>query len=248
LSSLAAAFDDMLCRLQESFRRLSQFSADIAHELRTPVTNLMAATQVTLSRTRSLEEYQRVLESSTEELASLARIIDSLLFLARAEQASLPLQREQLDAREEIENVIEFHRAIAEECDVALRCEGDAPVFADSTLLQRAISNLLSNAVRHTPRQGNVLVQITAGDHCTKITVRDSGSGIAAEHLPHVFDRFYRVDPSRTHGSGGFGLGLAIVKSIVTLHQGEVRIASAVGTGTAVTLSIPLTTTCVRHS
>jgi two-component system, OmpR family, heavy metal sensor histidine kinase CusS len=240
LSCLAAAFDDMLSRLQESFRRISQFSADIAHELRTPVTNMLAATQVTLSRSRSLEEYQRVIESSSEELATLARIIDALLFLARAEQASCPLEREQLDARQEIENVIEFHRASADESEVALRCEGHAAVFADSTLFQRAISNLLSNAVRHTPRRGSVLVDIRTAERETLITVRDTGNGIPAEHLPHLFDRFYRVDPSRTQASGGFGLGLAIVKSIVTLHEGAIRVDSTPGAGTAVTLTLPL--------
>lgn len=240
LTSLAGAFDQMLERLEQSFQRLSQFSADIAHELRTPVTNLLTESQVMLSQPRSVEEYRQVLESGIEELGNLARMIDSLLFLARADQVDGQLERVELDARKEVENVIEFHRANAEENDVTLACEGHARVHASSILLQRAISNVLSNAVRHTPRAGHVLVRIsTADDGTTSICVSDTGCGIAAEHLPHLFDRFYRADPSRSQRTGGFGLGLALVQSIVTLHGGTARIASEVGKGTMVTLTFP---------
>ncbi|MFC4312561.1 heavy metal sensor histidine kinase [Steroidobacter flavus] len=240
LTALAGAFDQMLERLEDSFRRLSQFSADIAHELRTPVTNFLTESQVTLSQPRSVEEYRQVLESGIEEFASLARMIDSLLFLARADQVDGRLERIELDASKEVENVIEFHRANAEENGVSLAVEGNAPVYANSLLFQRAISNLLSNAVRHTPKDGRVTVGIaTVEGGSTTICVRDTGSGIAAEHLPHLFDRFYRADPSRSQRTGGFGLGLALVQSIMTLHGGAARLASEVGKGTEITLTFP---------
>jgi two-component system heavy metal sensor histidine kinase CusS len=240
LTALAGAFDQMLERLEDSFRRLSQFSADIAHELRTPVTNFLTESQVTLSQPRSVEEYRQVLESGIEEFASLARMIDSLLFLARADQVDGRLERIELDASREVENVIEFHRANAEENGVTLSCEGNAPLYANSLLFQRAISNVLSNAVRHTPKTGRVTVGIATTDGgSTSICVRDTGSGIAAEHLPHLFDRFYRADASRSQRTGGFGLGLALVQSIMTLHGGAARLASEVGKGTEITLTFP---------
>nr|WP_298724768.1 heavy metal sensor histidine kinase [uncultured Steroidobacter sp.] len=240
LTALADAFDQMLERLEDSFRRLSQFSADIAHELRTPVTNFLTESQVTLSQPRSVHEYRQVLESGIEEFASLARMIDSLLFLARADQVDGRLERTELDARREIENVMEFHRANAEEHGVTLTCEGAARLHANSILFQRAISNLLSNAVRHTAAQGCVTIRITAADHgATNISVRDTGTGIAPEHLPHLFDRFYRADASRSQRTGGFGLGLALVQSIMALHGGAARLASELGQGTEVILTFP---------
>lgn len=240
LTHLAAAFDDMLGRLEDSFRRLSQFSADIAHELRTPVTNFLTESQVMLSRTRSLEEYRTVLESGVEEFTRLAQMIDTLLFLARAENAQSRVERVAFDARKEVETVLEYHRAAAEESGVAFQCKGSATLCADAVLFQRAVSNLLTNAVRHTPRGGRVEVTLTqSSDGGSEVAVADTGHGIAAEHLPHVFERFYRSDPSRTQKTGGFGLGLALVKSIMTLHSGEATVASELGKGTTVTLRFP---------
>ena len=167
-------------------------------------------------------------------------MIDSLLFLARADQAQRQLERIELDARKEIENVIEFHRGDAEENDVAVTCEGDARLYGNSILFQRAISNLLSNAVRHTPKAGRVQVRIAQDDEgSASIDVCDTGCGIPAEHVPHLFERFYRADASRTHKTGGFGLGLSLVQSIVALHGGVVQITSKVGKGTQVRLTFP---------
>ena len=237
LTELAAAFDQMLARLEESFRRLSQFSADIAHELRTPMTAFLTQAQVTLSRPRSIDEYQQVLESGIEEFEGLARMIDSLLFLARAEQSPERMERETLDVRQTIANVIDLHRNMADEQQVQLDCEGDASIVANAGMVQRAVSNLLSNALRHTPAKGRVLVRIVQNDaNAATISVSDSGCGIAAEHIPHLFDRFYRADPSRAQRTGGFGLGLALVRSIMTLHGGHATIESEVGKGTTVQL------------
>lgn len=237
LASLATAFDRMLERLQQSFERLSQFSADLAHELRTPINNLMGEAQVTLSRTRTPVEYARVLQSALEEYNRLARMIDSMLFLAQADQAKLALNRIPLDARAEFQAIADFYQALADEQDVELICEGDATILADPLLLRRALSNLLSNALKYTGSGGRVTLRARmAADACPVLTVIDTGIGIAAEHLTKLGDRFYRVDPSRSSSPEGAGLGLAIVKSIIGLHGGRLLIESAPGRGTEASL------------
>ena len=236
LVSLAAAFDRMLDRLQESFARLSQFSADLAHELRTPVNNLMGETQVALSRTRTPIEYARLLQSALEEQGRLASMIDSMLFLAQADQACSALAPILLDGRSELQAVSDFYQALAEEQGVELLCKGQNKIAADPMLLRRALSNLLSNALKYTPRGGQVtLLAAEESGTVPTLSVIDSGIGIASEHLPKLGDRFYRVDPSRT-GPAGAGLGLAIVGSIMRLHGGKLLIESSVGRGTTASL------------
>lgn len=238
VASLAITFNEMLGRLQESFDRLSRFSADIAHELRTPVNNLRGETEVALSRARTPEEYREILTSSLEEYERLTRLIDSLLFLARAEQPETRIVREHLNLRRELETVVEFYEGSATEQGVALAVEAP-PVLeidADRTLFQRAVGNLIANALAHTPPGGAITIQgVPDGQYC-QIHVVDTGRGIAAEDLPHVFDRFYRADKSRTSTSGNLGLGLAIVRSIAQLHGGRVELSSQVGHGTRATL------------
>ena len=242
LTTLAAAFDEMLGRLEDSFTRLSQFSADLAHELRTPINNLMGEAEVALSKTRTTEEYRLVIESSLEEMGRLSRLIDSLLFLARAEHPETKILAKRFDARKAIDAVREFHSAVAQEQGVEIVCEGAGEVSADPVLFRQAVSNLLSNALQHTPGGGRVTISIAHPDHqCVDVSVSDTGSGIDPEHLPKAFDRFYRADQSRSKHSHGSGLGLAIVKSIMTLHGGEATIASKVGKGTAVLLRFPST-------
>jgi two-component system heavy metal sensor histidine kinase CusS len=240
LTALATAFDQMLDRLEKSFARLSQFSADLAHELRTPINNLMGEADLALSRVRAPDEYRRVLESSLEEFAKLARTIDGLLFLARAEHPETQIQRAALDARKEVDAVREFYDAMAQEQCVEVRCEGDAALHADPLLLRRAISNLLSNALQYTPRGGRVVMSVAASpDGGAVVRVTDTGVGIEPEHLEKIFDRFYRVDPARSRFPRGVGLGLAIVKSIMDLHRGLVTVQSEPGKGTTVSLQFP---------
>lgn len=240
LSGLAQTFDAMLQRLEESFERLGRFSADIAHEMRTPLNNLHGESEVALSRARSAEEYRQVIESSLEEYSRLARMIDSLLFIARAENPDRRIERAPLDARAAIEAVREYHEAVAEEQGVEVCCEGDATLCADATLFRRVISNLLSNALQYTGRGGKVIFHIEPQSNGgVLIRVRDTGCGIAPEHLPHLFDRFYRADAARTQGAHGTGLGLAIVQSIMKLHDGAVAVESTLGAGTTVTLRFP---------
>jgi len=240
LAALATEFDRMLERLQESFERLSQFSADLAHELRTPINNLMGEAQVALSRARPAEEYARVLQSALEEHARLARTIDSMLFLAQADQARLSIAPAPLEGRAELQAVAEFYQALAEEQGVRLRCEGERRIEADALLLRRALSNLVSNALKCTPRGGSITLRAGTGDgEAPVLSVSDSGPGIGAEHLARLGDRFYRIDPARAAGTGGVGLGLAIVRSIMTLHGGALRIESALGAGTTASLVFP---------
>lgn len=241
LTELARAFDRMLGRLEDSFSRLSRFSADLAHELRTPINNLVGEAEVALSRARTEDEYRRALESALEEYERLSRMIENLLFLARADAAKAVLEKITLDAATEMEAVREFHDAVAREKGVEVIREGNAPVHADQVMLRRAISNLLSNALRHTPHGGRVVIAAgVSKDGWTEIRVTDTGPGIPPEHVPMIFDRFYRADAARTRGDAdGMGLGLSIVKSIMELHGGNVAVESAAGGGAAFTLKFP---------
>ncbi len=237
LQPVAIAFDDMLDRLEDSFTRLSQFSADLAHELRTPIANIRGEAEVALTRPRSPNEYQAVIESSVAECERLSGIIENLLFLARAEAAEGQVHRQSFDARAAAEKIMTYYEAIAEERQVRIDCAGAAMISADPLLFNRALSNLVENALRHTPAGGAITIALAPDAEATEVVVRDTGVGIAVEHLPHVFDRFYRADPSRS--AEGTGLGLALVKSIAELHGGTVAIASEVGRGTSVTLRFP---------
>jgi len=242
LAALATAFDDMLNRLEDSFTRLSQFSADLAHELRTPINNLMGEAEVALSRTRAPNEYRQVLESSLEEYARLSRMVESLLFLARAESTETRIERSLFNGRKEMEAVREFYDALAEEQGVEVICQGNAPLRADQILFRQALSNLLSNALQYTPRSGKIILSIKqTEDEFVEVAVSDTGFGIDPEHLPKLFDRFYRVDPARSRKTSGTGLGLAIVRSIMKLHGGSVAIQSEPAKGTIVSLRFPPT-------
>jgi len=240
LADLAAALDSMLNRLEDSFKRLTQLSADLAHELRTPINNLRGEAEVALARGRTPEEYQHLLASSLEEYERLSRMIDGLLFLARADNPKAAVERVRFDVQKEIEAVREFYEALAAEQQVEVICEGNAPLTADPLLFRRAVSNLLSNALRHTPAKGSVtIIGRALNDQTVEVSVRDTGSGIAPEHLPRIFDRFYRADQSHFQPPHGTGLGLAIVQSIMRLHGGTASIQSVPGRGTTVTLRFP---------
>jgi len=250
LASLAGTFNQMLDRLEESFERISRFSADIAHDLRTPVNNIRGEAEVALARARTVEEYRDVLGSCLEEVVRLSDLISDLLFLARAESPLTHLHRERVDVAELLDGVREYYEASAEDGGISLTtAAGPEPVIVelDRTLVQRAVGNLVSNAVAHTPCGGSIVLGTTLGTGAEGSTVRievaDTGEGIPPEALPKVFDRFYRVDTSRSQASGGTGLGLAIVQSIMLLHGGKVEIASQVGQGTRVTLRIPVSNT-----
>jgi two-component system heavy metal sensor histidine kinase CusS len=237
LQPAAIAFDEMLDRLEDSFTRLSQFSADLAHELRTPIANIRGEAEVALTRPRSPNEYREVIESNVAECERLSGVIDNLLFLARAEAAEGQVDQTLVEGSAAVGKIAAYYEAIAEERQLTLRCEGEGKIYADPVLFGRAVSNLVDNALRFTPAGGTIVISIASRPDRTEIAVTDTGGGIAAEHLPRVFDRFYRADPSRS--SEGTGLGLALVKSIAELHGGSATVVSEVGRGTTVTLSLP---------
>jgi two-component system, OmpR family, heavy metal sensor histidine kinase CusS len=238
LSALSEAFNQTLDRLQTAFNRLSEFSSDIAHELRTPVNNMQGELEVALGRARSTAQYREVIGSALEESQRVSRLIDSLLFLARAEHPEAGIFREPLNLESEFSKLIEFYGAAASEHGIRLEAniQKDLSANLDRQLFQRAIGNLMENALHYTPTGGSIMLDAKNTDGKLAVTVADTGAGIPAGKVDRVFDRLYRVDPARTLESGGTGLGLAIVKSITQLHGGEVHIASAVGEGTSVTL------------
>ncbi len=240
LMDLAETLNQMLARLEDSFRRLSDFSSDIAHELRTPVSNLLTQTQVMLSRTRTIDEYQDVLASNAEELERMAKMIADMLFLAKADNDLVMPNLETVDLRAEAEGLASFYEAVAEENGVTLTVDGNATVSGDRLMLRRAIGNLLSNAFGHTPRGGYIRILIgMSDDRMATIQVENSGETISSEHLPRLFDRFYRADPSRKRHADGVGLGLAITRSIIQAHGGFVSVQSADGV-TAFDLKVPV--------
>ncbi|WP_024646679.1 heavy metal sensor histidine kinase [Pseudomonas syringae] len=239
LRDLAHAVNFMLHRLDGDVQQLAQFSDDLAHELRSPMNNLMGKAQVTLSRPRPPEEYKQALESCTEELERMSRMISQMLFLASVSQPAAPLPADIVDLREEAEKVAELFSASAEDRDITLQVNGTAKVSGDKLMIQRAISNLLSNAIRHGLSGSVITITLaTQGDEVS-LAVRNAGDGIDAEHLPRLFDRFYRVHVSRARQQGGTGLGLAIVRSIMSLHEGQVTVQSAPGHFTTFSLIFP---------
>ena len=236
LRELGETFNGMLDRLEQSFRYVSQFSDDVAHELRTPINNIRGEIEVALSKSRTGEEYRGVLESCLEECARLSRLIRTLLFLARSDTSAEVLQRDKVDVSQELRKVETYYEAAATDAGIDLRVSAVEGVYAelDRTLFQQAIGNLVSNAIAHTSAGGRVSLSATSDRNRLTVSVSDTGCGIAPEHLPHVFERFYRADRARTGSAQNVGLGLAVVKSIVTRHGGRVEIESEVGRGTEV--------------
>lgn len=239
LAELARTLNQMLARLEESFQRLKDFSSDLAHELRTPINNLMTQTQVVLSRARSDEEYRDVLASNLEEYEQLARMIADMLFLAQADNGLIVLQQQPIELAAEVRALFDFFDALAEEKSLSLLLTGTANVVGDKLMLRRALANLLSNAIRHSPVGGEIRVEIRhdmrpemrpasgADSACTVLAIHNRGEPIPPHHLPHIFERFYRADPSRHRNGEGAGLGLALARSIVLAHGGQITVQSS---------------------
>ena len=238
LQDLASSFNDMLARLDDSFQRLSEYSADLAHELRTPISSLTTQTQVALTRARTADEYREILYSNLEEYERLTRMISDMLFIAKADNRLIAPHREQVSLGAEIDDLIDFYHALAEDKGVSIARSGDGRISGDRLMLRRAISNLLSNAMRHVPEGGRIVISVDPeGAGGARIAVENTGEDIPPEHLPRLFDRFYRADSSRLRNGAGAGLGLAIAKSIVDAHGGELAVSSANGlTRFAITL------------
>jgi two-component system heavy metal sensor histidine kinase CusS len=226
LADLAETLNDMLARLEDSFKRLKDFSSDLAHELRTPISNLMTETQVALSKVRTADQYRDVLASNAEEYERLARMIGDMLFLAQADNGLIVPNREPVDLAVEVRQLFDFFDALAEEKAIQFSLMGRGQISGDKLMLRRALANLISNAIRHTPLGGSIRVRIEEDGTGAKLEIENSGEQIQPEHLPRIFDRFYRADPSRHSSGEGAGLGLAITRSIIRAHGGDICVRS----------------------
>lgn len=227
LVELAQGLNLMLERLEQDFERLSEFSNDLAHELRTPITNLLTQTQVTLTREREVEAYRDILASNAEEFQRLARMVSDMLYLAKTEHGLELPHREQLSLATEVQALFDFYEAVAEEAEVGLTLEGDAMIVGDRLMLRRAIGNLLSNALRHAFKHSVVEVLIRRRPDAVELTVKNAGYPIDETVIPRLFDRFYRTQKSRPHPEhSGTGLGLSITKSLMLAHGGTVKVLS----------------------
>jgi heavy metal sensor kinase len=244
LGRLAHAFDAMIGRLDGAFERQRRFTADASHELRTPLGVIRSQSEVALSRPRSTEYYERVLASIRDETGRLTRLAESLLILARAD-AGKALTLEEIDYENLVAEVSAGVAPSAREARVRLSVQlDDCPsVLGDETWLTQLLLNLLDNAIRHTPAGGELMVSLSTARDGALVQVADTGEGIAPEHLPHLFERFYRVDASRSRADGGAGLGLAICQWIARAHGGDLTIASTLGVGTTVSVWLPAAST-----
>jgi two-component system heavy metal sensor histidine kinase CusS len=239
LQALSNALNQMLARLEDGFAQLSRFSEDLAHEMRTPLSNLMGHTQQTLRYSRSIEDYQNLLVSNQEEYERLARMIDSMLFLARTEHSNASLNRQVIDLHDLVEQLCEYFEGVAQERDVTLINQAQGELQADPVLIRRALANLLSNALRYGAPAAQVIISTVASEEGIAVSVHNQGEPIAAEHLPRLFERFYRCDPSRNQPDDSGGLGLAIVRSIMQVHDGQVTVDSR-QSGTCFSLVFPI--------
>lgn len=227
LEELAASFNDMLGRIEDGFAKLANFSADIAHELRTPVTNLVMQTEVALSQSRSSAEYREILYSNLEEFERMSRMISDMLFLAQTENDPHNLHLSDISIAAMIQDLFDYFEALAEETNITLTLQGHAePVKADREMMLRALSNLISNAIQYSAPGSTVIVRLSQDKQETTVSVENPSEQIVKEDLPKLFDRFFRTDPSRKRKTSGAGLGLAIVKSIVEAHGGTVQATS----------------------
>ena len=231
MAELARSLNTMLERLQQDFAKLMEFSSDIAHELRTPISNLLTQTQVSLSQHRDPETYRDILASNAEEFQRLARMVSDMLFLAKTDHGIQLPNREDVALEEEAKSLLDFYDAVAEDKELRLRVEGAGTVVGDRLMIRRAISNLLSNALRHAHPGTDVALTVAPQMNGTSLCATNTGDPIDAADLPRLFDRFYRVDKARAHpSSDGAGLGLAITKAIMLAHGGSASVTSSEGT------------------
>jgi len=241
LGLLTRTINAMLARLDRSFAEVRRFTADASHELRTPLTVLRTEVEVALGESLSLADHQHLLANILDELVRMSRLTDQLLALSRRDAGVEPLGLAPLDLRSLVCGVVDAMRPLAEAEEVRLRldAEGAIDVAGNEGLLRQVFINLLDNALKYTAAGGNVTVRVGRRSDSAVVTVEDTGIGIAAEHLPHVFDRFYRVDKARSRSEGGTGLGLSIAQSIVKVHGGTVELDSTPGQGTTCTVTLP---------
>ena len=245
LDYLIRTFNRMIERLESSFQQMRQFSTDVSHELRTPITAIRGQLEVALFTAQTTEQYREAMFNALQDIDRLSQIVRALLLLSQAESGQLTLQKSRLDLCEVAGDMVEQYQIPAEAAGVRLSADLPAECFleADRVQIERLITNLLSNAIKFTPEGGEVKLSVRAPgepDEPVELAVQDTGRGIAAEHLKHIFDRFYRVPGSSTGApEQGLGLGLSFVAWIVKAHDGKIQVESSVGHGTRFTIRLP---------
>jgi len=243
IQKLAHSYNDLMARRATNLRRARQFSADVTHELRTPLTILRGETELALRNGRDQNQLREVLESNLEEISRMSYLIEDLLLLSKSDLGEIPLKMELLHLDELI---VELHHqaqllATAKNISVELHCpEGQILLQADSLRLRQVFLNLLTNAIKYTPENGTVTIELALDEKAVAITITDTGIGIDNEHLDAIFDRFYRVNKTGNRNDGGSGLGLSIVKWIVNAHTGSISVSSTPGQGSKFTVELPL--------
>ena len=242
LGRLASTLNDMIARLEEAFNRQRQFTADASHELRTPLAIMQAEATLALSKERDEADYRKSLETISQESTYMSSVIGKLLFLARSDAGKEQLNFEDVDLKDLITGLSTNIEALAVDKGIkfTVDTQENLVVNGDKVKLRQLFINILENAVRYTPADGNVSVSLVIKDGSALTTISDTGIGIPPEHLPHIFERFYRVDKARSRADGGVGLGLAIAKYIAESHKGHIAVESEVGKGTTFTVTIPL--------
>ncbi len=240
---LSQSFNGMLGRLQKVFESQRQFISDAAHELKTPLAAMKGHMEVALQRPRATDEYQETLSASLGQVEHLTRLVKSLLTLTQFAGEHPPVTLQPLLLTPIVKELVAELSILAKEkgCSLKAELQDVRAILGDAGQLKQLVINLLDNAIRHTPQGGSVTVTLHSSASHVQLTIEDTGSGISAEHLPHIFERFYRADPARDRGRGGTGLGLAIAQEIVRAHHGTITVNSAVGTGSAFTVHFPLT-------
>jgi len=242
IGRLAGTFNEMIARLEGSFRQIQRFSADASHELRTPLTVMKGETELALRRPRSAEDYRLVLESSLEEIDRMTRIIDDLLFLSRADLGEIRMERRPVRLDALVEDIQRQAAVLGQEqgIEVLITLVQPATVLGDELRLRELVLNLVENAVKYSGPGGRVEMALEEEESVARLTVTDHGIGIPAEAQSRIFDRFYRTDDARAHDPKGTGLGLAICKWIAEVHQGRIEVHSELGKGSRFTLILPL--------
>ncbi len=244
LAQMVACLNQMLDRLDKSFRRVRQFSGDASHELRTPLTILRGETEVTLRWAKTPEEFRDMLTSNMEEIDRMERIIESLLTLAKSEVGELTLEMKELSLSDLVQELYLQSRLLCEtkniEVQLLLEVDEEIRIRGDELRLRQMFLNVISNGIKYTPENGHMELTLAMENGFARVDINDSGIGIHAEHLPHIFDRFYRVDKARNRMDGGTGLGLAIVKWIAEAHGGGIAVTSEADKGSSFSVHLPI--------
>lgn len=244
IGRLAETFNSMLGRLEDSFHKIKQFSADASHELRTPLTILKGETEVALRWAKSPDEFRKMLESNMEEIDRMSRIIENLLALAKSDAGEMPLEIKEISLSDLLQELYLQGKTLGEAKDIGVYLRPEVTeeirIRGDELRLRQMFLNLITNGIKYTLSGGRVEIALAVKEDSAIVTVSDTGIGIPEEHLAHIFDRFYRIDKARNRMDGGAGLGLAIVKWIVEAHEGRITVTSSPNQGSAFAVFLPL--------